>query len=139
MNNNLLLLILLMINKNKGGGQTNTPTDAEVPNVIDKDQESAEKAIRNQEFNPKVGTIYCTKIEGVVVKQDPVGGSFQPIGSDVKLFVSLGPQPEDELTDHQQINASLKQIKETEKQILEAVKAPTKSAAVATTDKKPSS
>ncbi len=71
------------------------PEPVEVPNVVGMAQAAAETAITD--VGLVVGTVteeYSDTVpEGVVISQDPVGGTLVDPGSAVDLVVSKGPEP----------------------------------------------
>lgn len=66
-----------------------------VPGVVGETERSAKIMLTNAGFNvdPNIGEIYDEQVPaGVVIQQDPKPETKQPIGSDVHLTVSLGPE-----------------------------------------------
>jgi eukaryotic-like serine/threonine-protein kinase len=65
-----------------------------VPSVIDMTLEQAKASLRAEGFDPEVDRVTADEPQGVVVDQDPSGGSRQPAGTTVTITVSTGPPPE---------------------------------------------
>jgi serine/threonine-protein kinase len=83
----------------EGSTVTLTVSDGpeEVPDVRGQEQEEAERAIRDAGFNPVVREDpTSTEPAGTVVDQAPAGGSTQPQGTDIQLFVSTFVEPTEE-------------------------------------------
>ncbi len=83
----------------EGSTVTLTVSDGpeEVPDVRGQQQAAAERAIRDAGFNPVVREDpTSTEPAGTVVDQAPAGGSTQPQGTDIQLFVSTFVEPTEE-------------------------------------------
>ena len=83
----------------EGSTVTLTVSDGpeEVPDVRGRQQGEAERLIRDAGFNPVVREdATSTEPAGTVVDQAPAGGSTQPQGTDIQLFVSTFVEPTEE-------------------------------------------
>ncbi len=66
----------------------------EVPNVVGKTKADAESALNGASFSVFTHSQYDPNVAaGKVINQDPVGGSTQVFGSQIKIYVSTGPEP----------------------------------------------
>ena len=72
-------------------------TMVSVPDVVGMADEEARSAIISAGFSVSGTYMYSdTVVEGLVISQDPSGGTSVPVGFDVNLVISLGPrQPGD--------------------------------------------
>ena len=76
------------------------PAPVSVPDVVGNDQATAVGSIEALGLVANVTTDYSeTVMAGLVISQDPVGGTGVAPGSTVKVFVSLGPAPTELITD----------------------------------------
>ncbi len=67
----------------------------EVPDVVGETEAAGTATLEGDGFVVAVETAYSPTIaEGLIISQDPTGGSFAASGSTVTITVSLGPQPE---------------------------------------------
>jgi serine/threonine-protein kinase len=66
------------------------PEQAPVPDVIDQDEETAKQNLRDAGFRVRVNRVDTDDPlqDGVVVEQDPVGGSEAELGSEVTIVVA---------------------------------------------------
>ena len=72
---------------------TNIPP-VEVPDVVGETQAQATTDLEAVLFVVAVQTAYSASVAvGLVISQDPIGGSFAASGSTVTITVSLGPEP----------------------------------------------
>ncbi len=73
------------------------PTQAQyvyLPNVVGMSGADAGSVIRSAGLTISWTYQYSVSVaEGLIISQDPPGGAMVPEGSDVHLFLSLGPQP----------------------------------------------
>jgi hypothetical protein len=66
----------------------------EVPDVVGETQAAGTAELEADGFVVAVETAYSPTIAaGLIISQDPTGGTFAPSGSTVTITVSLGPQP----------------------------------------------
>lgn len=86
----VLLVAAFLFGKNLMGGMM---AKVHVPNVVLMDQQPAEDAIRQQGLDPSVSERYHDEVpRGVVVDQQPIGGTLVKPGERVRLTVSLGKE-----------------------------------------------
>lgn len=72
---------------------TQTPP-VEVPDVVGETQAAGTLELETALFVVSVTTAYSPSVAlGLIISQDPVGGTFTASGSTVEIVVSLGPQP----------------------------------------------
>ncbi len=85
------MLALLIPGVGMGGGTAVVPV--EVPDVVGDLQADGTTELETALFVVAVATAYSSSIAaGLIISQDPVGGSFANPGSTVTITVSLGPQ-----------------------------------------------
>lgn len=72
------------------------PATTEVPSVLGFTQEDAEAALAAAELVPNVVTEPSEEEAGIVIDQDPVGGSEAAPGDEVVIVVSEGPEEPEE-------------------------------------------
>ena len=66
----------------------------EVPDVVGETQAAGTLELETALFVVSVSTAYSPSVAvGLIISQDPVGGSFATSGSTVEIVVSLGPAP----------------------------------------------
>lgn len=71
----------------------------EVPDVVGQTEANGTTALEAEGFVVAVETAYSDSVAvGLVISQDPVGGSFASSGATVTITVSLGPEPQVEET-----------------------------------------
>ena len=76
------------------------PAPISVPDVVGNDEATAVSAIEAEGFVANVGYAYDAVVTaGLVISQDPAGGTSVSSGSTVDIVVSLGPAPTNLLTD----------------------------------------
>jgi len=76
------------------------PAPVSVPDVVGNDQATAVAAIGDLGLVANVTTAYSeTVTAGIVISQDPVGGTGVTLGSTVDVAVSLGPAPTELISD----------------------------------------
>lgn len=67
----------------------------EVPDVVGELQATGTSTLEGDGFSVAVETAYSPTVEvGLIISQDPEGGSFANPGSTVTIVVSLGPEPQ---------------------------------------------
>ncbi len=65
---------------------------AEVPGVVGENSEAAQQALEDEGFEVRVEKQESSfEEEGLVMGQDPGGGSTEPVGSEVRITVGSGP------------------------------------------------
>jgi PASTA domain-containing protein len=73
-------------------GAGTAPTSVEVPDVVGETQSAGTTELQAVLFVVSVVTAYSSSISaGLIISQDPVGGTFALEGSTVTISVSLGP------------------------------------------------
>lgn len=86
------MLALLIPGVGMGGGQA--AVLVEVPDVVGETEAAGTLELETALFVVSVTTAYSASVAaGLIVSQDPVGGSFASEGSTVEIVVSLGPEP----------------------------------------------
>lgn len=66
----------------------------EVPDVVGETQAAGTATLEGDGFVVSVSTAYSDSVAvGLIISQDPTGGSFAQLGSTVEIVVSLGPEP----------------------------------------------
>jgi hypothetical protein len=86
------MLALLIPGVGMGGGEAAVPV--EVPDVVGELEAVGTTDLENAGFVVSSSTAYSDSVvAGLIISQDPVGGSFANPGSTVDIVVSLGPQP----------------------------------------------
>lgn len=69
----------------------------EVPDVTGETQVAGTTTLEGEGFVVAVETAYSDSVvEGLIISQSPVGGSFAANGSTVTITVSLGPEPQEQ-------------------------------------------
>lgn len=86
------MLALLIPGVGMGGGTATVLV--EVQDVTGETQAAGTATLEGDGFVVAVETAYSPTIaEGLIISQDPVGGSFAASGATVTITVSLGPEP----------------------------------------------
>jgi hypothetical protein len=77
-----------------GMGAGTAPVLVEVPDVVGETQANGTTELETALFVVAVETEYSDSVAvGLIISQDPIGGSMAVEGSTVTITVSLGPQP----------------------------------------------
>jgi eukaryotic-like serine/threonine-protein kinase len=90
----LIALWLLTRDDDEEAATTTTVAELSVPEVVGSQESDARDALRAAGFEARVVKVPSDEPEGIVVAQDPAGGSTEPEGSEVRLNVAeAAPAP----------------------------------------------